>query len=926
VKKFGLILLVLILILAAFLIFRVKVTKEGPILLSKNWELISSTQVKEDGNLISTDKFKPENWYPTAVPSTVLNALVRDGVYPDPRSGMNNFLIPDVSDTFNAEYNLSQYSYLPDKRNPWKDPYWFRTEFKLPGSYQGKHVWLNFKGINYRADVWLNGNKIADSGTMAGMFQRFKFDVTDYARPGKTNCLAVKIYQLDHTGVPGGLPKRVFGRSHEHDHEIDKDVTLKISGGWDCAPVVRDRNMGIWQDVYVNSTGSVDIRNPYIVTDLPLPDTSRARLTISAELSNVGRTDQSGVLKGKIDLIDKLLFPSYTRFLQGKMESVTFKKKVDIGAGETKTVTFTPDDFAQLEIKNPYLWWPNGYGEQYLHNLKLTFEINGKVSVRENTTFGIREITNELKEIDGDYGRVFYINGQRVFCKGGWLQPDVLLNMDEKRIYDEARLLAGSNINMIATEDNPSPPEEFMEACDKYGLMLWETFYQCWRMRPDDETANNPLDHDLALKCSYDIIKRYRNNPSLVLWCGANEVTPCEDIYVKLRQYIRELDATRPFIPASNIDWDIDKYTPYIKADLPTGTTDNGAPDYNWNPENYYFEKILEVKNQMFRNELGAPALPPLSSLKKFIPDLGKTGAGYPFPLNITWNHHGAWGEYAYKGFDRALRELYGEPKSVEDYAAKGQFLNANVYRAMFEAANHRMWDITSGVMLWKLNSCWPTVIWQIYDWYLNPNSAYYYTKIACEPLHIQLNANDFIVSVINTHHQPQEQMEVMAKVYDFDLNLKWQNLNTVDVGEDQYKEIFVIPKIADLTPVYFVKLELRNSSGKLVSSNFYWLSSVSPADFSELAQLPPAKLDIAYQIEKRGEERVARVTVKNPTGNLALLIHLGVTKGPDGDEVLPTFWDDNYFSLMPGEKRELNATFAIADLAGARPVVSVIR
>jgi hypothetical protein len=160
VKKFGLILLVLILILAAFLIFRVKVTKEGPILLSKNWELISSTQVKEDGNLISTDKFKPENWYPTAVPSTVLNALVRDGVYPDPRSGMNNFLIPDVSDTFNAEYNLSQYSYLPDKRNPWKDPYWFRTEFKLPGSYQGKHVWLNFKGINYRADVWLNGRYV----------------------------------------------------------------------------------------------------------------------------------------------------------------------------------------------------------------------------------------------------------------------------------------------------------------------------------------------------------------------------------------------------------------------------------------------------------------------------------------------------------------------------------------------------------------------------------------------------------------------------------------------------------------------------------------------------------------------------------------------------------------------------------------------
>ena len=925
-KKFSVILLVAMLIFGVFAI-TMGATDMDMFLLTKNWEIKSSTQVKEGGEIISTGKFKPRSWYPTSVPSTVLNALVKDGVYPDPRSGMNNFLIPDVSDKFNAEYGLSKYSYLPDKRNPWKAPYWYRTEFKLPRSYKGRQIWLNFKGINYRADLWLNGNKVADSKDMVGMFQRFRFNVTNYAKPGETNYMALKIYQVDHPGVPGGPPTEVFGRSHEHAREIDKDVTLKISGGWDCAPVVRDRNMGIHQDVYVSSTGPVDIRHPNIITDLPLPDTSIARLTISAELFNASKTTQSGVLRGKIDLINKLVFPSYTRLLKGKMKSITFEKEVELRDGETKTITFAPDEFAQLLIKSPYLWWPNGYGEQYLHNLNLTFETNGKISDQENTTFGIREVTNKIKEIEGEYGRVFYINGKRVFCKGGWLQPEILLNMDKKRIYDEARLLAKANINMVASEDAPSPPDEIMDAFDKYGIMMWETFYQCWRMYPGTETANNPLDHDLALKCSYDIIKRYRNHPSLVIWCAANEVTPCEDIYVRLRQYIKELDTTRPFIPTSNISgWDVDKLTPYIKDDLPLGVTDNGEPDYNWHPEEYYFEKILEVKNQMFRDELGAPSLPPLSSLEKFIPDLGKTGEGYPFPLNITWNHHGAWGEYAYKGFDRALRERYGFPKSVEDYARKGQFVNANVYRAMFEAANHRMWDITSGIMLWKLNSCWPTVIWQIYDWYLNPNSAYYFTKIACEPLHVQLNANDFLVSVINTHHKPQDNLEVTAKIYDFDMNLKWKNSKKVNVGVDQYKEIFVIPKLSDLTPVYFVKLELRDSTDKLISSNFYWFSSKSPADLTDLEKLPPVKLDLSYQIEKRGKEDIAHVTVKNPTKNLAFFIHLKVTKGPDGKEVLPTFWEDNYFSLLPGEKKEVNATFAIEDLEGARPIVSIIR
>lgn len=876
--------------------------------LKEGWAIKSSTQVKKEGEVISTGKFSPDSWHPTSIPSTVLNTLVKNGIYPDPRLGMNNFLIPDASDDFNARYNLSRYSYLPDKRNPWKNPYWYRTEFKLPDTYKGKIIWLIFKGINYRADVWFNGNKVAHSKNMAGMFQRFKFNITDYAKPGENNYLAVKIYNVDYIGDPGPPQMKIFGPPRSYDREIHKDVTLKICGGWDCAPVVRDRNMGIWQDVYIEATGPIDIRYPHIITKLPLPETNLARLKISLELVNATNFSQKGILKGKIE---------------GNIE---FEKNVKISPQEVKKILFSPDDFPELIIDNPRLWWPNGYGQQNLYNLSLSFEIEGKISDVEETTFGIREVTNKMHELKGWYGRVFYINGKRVFCKGGWLQPEIMLNNDKKRCYDEARLIAEANLNMVASEDWPAPPDEFLDACDKYGLMYWETFYQCHCQYPGTPTENYPLEHDLCKRCVADIIKRYRNHPSLVLWCAANETTVCKELYEDLREKVIKLDGMRPFIPSSNISWNVDKLTPWIKKDTPVGVYDSGS-SYCWKEPSYYYEKVSEGRESMFMDEIGSPSVPPISSLKKFIPNLGETQEGAPYPLNDVWAHHGAvMKEYFYSGYDRAIRDKYGPPNSVEDYVSKAQLVNANSYRAMFEAANHRLWDITSGILLWKLNSCWPTVIWQIYDWYLGCNASYYYTKKACQPLHVQLNLLDSSVSIINTHHRPEDNLEIIAKIYDFNMSLKWKESKKVSIGADQYKEIFTIPSSfrLELTPAYFLKLELRDEADNLLSDNFYWLSSKSPADFTKLRELPSMKLDVSCQIKKKDGEYIAWIITENPTKNLAFFIHLMITKGLGGEEVLPSFWEDNYFNLLPGEKRKVEVVFSAEDLGKATPVLDI--
>jgi exo-1,4-beta-D-glucosaminidase len=405
-----------------------------------------------------------------------------------------------------------------------------------------------------------------------------------------------------------------------------------------------------------------------------------------------------------------------------------------------------------------------------------------------------------------------------------------------------------------------------------------------------------------------------------------NEGDTREDVYERWRKEIIELDGTRLFIPSGSFPDYRENVPEWIKKDTPVGMNDYSPKSYGWQKPSTYYKWVREERNWMFMIESGSASLPPIASLKKFIPNLGETSEGVPYPLNETWAHHGA--NSYYKNYDSAVRRIYGPPDSVEDYCLKGHLVTADQHRAMFEAANHRMWDITSGFTQWKVNACWPSVQWQIYDWYLKPMVSYYYIKSACEPLHIQLSPIDSCVIIVNNYLESKENLEVRAKVYDFNMKLRWEDSTKVDIEANKYKDVFIIPDLAALTSIYFVKLELRDGDNNLVSSNFYWLpSEESNGDtgcFIELGKLPLVRLDASYEIESKGGDGIARVKVENPTDELAFFIHLAVTKGLYGEEVLPVFWDDNYFSLLPGEKKEVSATFALGSLEGVNPVVEV--
>jgi hypothetical protein len=869
------------------------------LLLASDWQLQSSFLVKENGEVISATTYRPDHWHSASVPTTVLNALVKSGVYPDVRFALNAFRVPDASDEFNEKQNLTQYSHLPGRRNPWSDPWWFRTMFMLPPAAAGTHTWLHFDSINYRAEVWLNGNKVADRNQVVSMNQRFTFDVSRWAVPGP-NCLAVKVWRVDHVGSPGTqLVPLANNRFEDHSSDGPKDYAVQLAGGYDCFPTIPDRYTGILQDVWVETSGPVVIRDPFVVTQLPLPRTDAATLKISATLVNAGDQAVNGVLEGSI-----------------AGEELTFQVPVTLRAGESKLVAFAPAPV----LTNPRLWWPNGYGAQPLYDLDLRFVTGEKASHAQRVRFGVRQITTEMHDHNGHFGRRIFVNGQKIFARGGYLQPDALWDWTPKRIDGEIRYYADAHLNLIYFEDVANPPDWLFDACDRYGVMIGQCFYGCSWMRSG---SKYPGDFTLVIKCTQDILKRYRNHPSLVMYMASNEGMTREEVYRPWRDSVIELDGSRFWVPSNGMpNVPPDQVPAWFRADMPTGMTDNGGNSYGWLEPAEYYRRVRGHPNWMFMTESGSASLPPLSSLGKFIPKLGEVAPGPTFPLDAIWAHHGA-NQY-YKPYDAAVRRVYGEPRTVGDYVWQGHLATADQHRAMFEAVNHRLWDITSGFTQWKVNSAWPDVQWQVFDWFLKPMVSYYYIKRANQPVHIQLGLVEPTVTVVNHTLAPRTRLTVRARVLDPSMRVLLEKQAGVDMAANSYRDVFELERPRELPPLYFVQLDLSDSAGKRIGDNLYWLPAKEGQAMQGLHTLPPVRLTATCRFEGQGAEKTGRVSISNPTSRLAFFVQLALTRGRGGPEILPIRWEDNYFSLMPGESRELTARFAATDAGPGQPVLEV--
>jgi len=771
--------------------------------------------------------------------------------------------------------------------------WWYRNEFALPEEYRDKTIWLHFNGINYKANIWLNGQKIADSAQVQGMFRLFEFDVTNYVTFTENNCLAVEVF------APS-------------DHDL-----------WDTwvdwNPTPPDKDMGIWQDVYVKASGPVVMRHPYVISDLDLPSLDVAHLNISAELTNMRDATMNGILKGTISNVTNVAEGGTS---DGGPESIEFSKAVSLGPNENKLVTLSSNEIAQLNISNPRLWWPNLVGLQNLYDLTLEFKIEDEVSDNATVRFGIREVSSYLS--DKNY-RIFKINGQNILVRGGGWVPDMMLRPLPERKEAEIKYARDMNLNAIRMEGKLET-DKVWDLSDKYGIMVLAGWCCCshWEEWSQWDTT----DVTVAMESQKDQIIRLRNHPSLLVWLYASDGPPPYSIE---SQYLDILNTYAPTLPHLS--------SATARSTLLTGLTGvkmNGP--YSYEPPVYYYLGQSPGGAWGFGTEMGpGENVPPIESMREMLPE------NHLWPIDEYWNYHCGTADSEFSNlniYTNALNSRYGTATGVEEYCRKAQLMNYESMRAELEAWGRNKY-VSTGVITWQFNSAWPSLIWQHYDYSLRPAGAYFGAKKACEPLHVQYSYNDGSIYVINSYYESFENLKVSANVYNWDMTEKYSNTATIDVEPDSSNYVFTIPSLMDLTTTYFLNLKLEDSLGNLISSNFYWLSTkpdvldharkewyYTPqsafADFTDLANLPSVELDVSYEIENKGEDRVAHVTLENPTDDLAFFIHVVVTKGSGGNDVLPILWDANYFSLLPGENIEVHATFAAKDLNGATPAIKV--
>jgi hypothetical protein len=880
-----------------------------------NFELQASVLIPSTGEEISTTDYKSKvYWFPVTVPSTVLTGLVKNGIYPDPYQGLNNMLIPDASDEFNKKYNLEQYSHLPNNPNPWNRPYWYRTTFNVPAEDNGRHFQLIFKGINYRAAVWVNGRQIKDSTQMAGMFDQHSIDVSKNILAGQENVLAVKIYPLDYPGLPSTEQLKALGDFYPNGGttgDIGKNVTMLCSVGWDWMPPVRDRNMGIWLPVYLRTSGGTTIADPKIVTTLPkLPDTSSAKISLNLSLINHSQSDDNG----------KLTVTITPETFKGK--PVQFSKSVTVPKNSSASLDLNGDNTKELNVVNPVLWWPNGYGKANLYRIRLQYAAGSGISDDTTFLFGIRSVSTKAVDVNGSWRRDFYVNERRIQLVGGAWVPDMMLNRDSLRYDYEFHLCRNSNINLVRIwGGGVTPCDEFWEAADRYGMLVWSDFWITGDTQGEFKGSPDwPLEGEVFKQNVVNTILRIRNHPSLLVWTGGNEGHARKELYEFMRNSIITYDGTRPFIPSSSGFAKLPEGWDMAWPDNKPAGVYSGGP-YTWQDPKVYYNKAIAGRDWVFKDETGVPSQPPYNILPKIIPNLvwDKT---VPFPMNHSWGYHdAATGNGRYDLYYKEMIKRHGEPQSMEDFSDKMQLMNAVGYQGIFEAAGHKLNDI-GGVMLWKLNAAFPSVFWQVYDWYMMPNAGYYFMQRACEPLHIQLNLVSNKVLVINRPYKAAANLTAIVELYGTDSKKLFSETVKVSMAPSDVKEISsVATQLSEAKGVTFVLLTLKDAAGKVVSRNTYWISATN--DFKPLNEMGSASVQTkVLKSEKLKSENRWTIQLTNNTDKVAFFVRPQIMV--EGAEVLPTFWSDSYFTLAPSETTTVTVSCPLVNINGKKPVLKI--
>lgn len=820
----------------------------------------AAAKVQQRGENISRAGYTADGWMPASVPSTVLGALVGGGEYKNLYIGRN---LEKVS------------------TKPFRGPWWYRITFDLTGFNGLSHFQLCFDGINYRANVWLNGEKIASASEVFGTFRLFELDISNHVR-SRGNVLAVEVFPPQSGEFSIGF--------------VD----------WNPRPP--DANLGIWRGVRIRGCGSVLLNDVFVRPKVNTKTLDEAELTITANLKNVSGQPQEAKVEGRIG-------------------AVVFQQAVYLKGGEERLVEFHPQAYQQLIFKDPRLWWPVHMGEPNLYTLRMGVKVKQQLSDTRKIRFGIRQVEDYIDE-QGHRG--YMINGQKVLIRGGGWVDDLLLSDDEERVEAQMRYARHMNLNTLRLEGFWGNGQALYDLADKYGILLmagWSCHWE-WKNYLGKEVdqfggIKTPEEMDLISRSFRDQVRWLRNHPSIFAWVLGSDRLPRPELEKRYRRDMKETDPTRPLLAACRA----------LESDIsgPTGVKMTGPYDYV--TPNYWYEDRKYGGAFGFNTETGpGPQPPPLESLRRMIP------REMLWPINDVWNFHCARNKYDnIKIYENALNHRYGKSQNVEEFLTKSQAASYEAIRAMFEAYRVRK-PVATGVIQWMYNSAWPAIYWQLYDYYLMPNGAFYGTRKANQPLSLIYDYQTNQIHLVNALLHPVNELQVELRLVNLAGRVIWQKYLEKEIAANGSQPIFTLPDVKGLSPVYFLDLKLKNAGGSEIANNFYWLSRkkdrldfnranwfVTPnksfADFKSLDTLPQVSLQVNHRFETVGKKELIYVTLENNSNHVAFFIEMKVVDQQTKQTILPVFWQDNYISLLPGERKTLQASFFRKDVRNQVPV-----
>lgn len=835
-------------------------------LLQQDWQIQSSGKVAVGGEHISTESFRPESWYATTVPHTVLGALADDSVFKNIFYDRNLEKIPD---------------------SLFAVPWWYRTSFRLVKPLAGQVYRLRFNGISYRADIWMNGKKIASADTLDGSFRQFTLDISPYVREG-ANVLALKV-----TRAKGG--------------------ELNV-GFVDWNPEPADHNMGIWRDVHLLVSGPVSIEEPFVQTAVDTATLDHADISLSVLLHNHAARAVNGLLDMAI----------------GK--DIHVSKKISLAAGKSRKIILSSAEYAALSMDHPKLWWTHTLGKPHLYELHLQFTENGRLSDSSHIRFGIRTVSGYMTK---EGFRAYRLNGKKLLIRGGgWTDP-MLLNASPA--YEEAGIdyAVHQNLNAIRMEGFWGHDQHLYDLCDEKGILVMVGFSCQWEWKnsfgtdQDDQygAIMTPEQIDMAAASWHDQLTWLRNHPSIFLWLYGSDKWPRPALEKKYLAVLKDVDTTRPYVQSAQ------EHVSEITG--PTGMKMRGPYDYV--PPDYWYVDTAYGGAFGFNTETGpGPQVPVLESLKKMIP------ADSLWPISSAWMYHAARGQFHNLArYNQAMDRRLGEANNLTDYLRKAQYLNYEGMRAMYEAFGANRF-VATGIIQWMYNASWPKLWWQLYDYYLMPTAAFYGARKANEPVHISYNYGKNAVDIMNNTLEDKKDLQAEIQVLDFSLKQVLQKTIPLhELAAQHTQQVFELPATLPLSKTWFLRLQLYDPKKQVLSTNFYVLSTqkdelqedkstwyVTPqsryADLTLLQQLPQVNLQSSEAITERNDTTFIQVKLKNPTTHLAFMVCLDLKKKQSDESVVPVFWEDNYFTLLPGEERTVSGYCHTEDLKGESPAITI--